>query len=233
VTQPHVPGWLEDAVAHLVAVYEAEAVFLLAAPDATHAPPSPEQRLAVLVDNEAAPGRGLPPLYRWEPLEGYPGPVRFIRATLAELMAGAYGGGSAWGDLLQAAWPLHDPLGYERRMLAQRESMRIAPLETAVGAARNAVEEAKQAIAAGNAGVAHLLALRAGDELATWLARREGLPGMDAHAVVSSAGHLSPGVARAFAELLEAADSETRVEALGRFADAVDATLRLRNGQSS
>src|SRR5690606_10796724 len=98
--------------------------FLVGAQARGQETPATDFEILVIVDNERAPERGLAPRYRWESLDGFPGPVRYLRASLAELMAGAYGVNPRWLDLLAAAHPLHDPLDYRRRLDAQRSAAR-------------------------------------------------------------------------------------------------------------
>lgn len=227
--RPHIPAWLEDVANHLVIAHEAEAIFLVGSQARGTATPASDYDLLVLVDNEQVHERGLSPRYRWEVVEGFPGMVEFLRASMAELMAGAYSASPPWVDLLESAYPLHDPVDCKSRLDAQRAAARTPGTETLLQTVRASAERAAALHKAGSQAAAHLAALRIADELASWVTRQEGGSPLGPLGVAESIANLSPGAARAFAEVLQAADADERLEALTRFINAVESTMRLRH----
>lgn len=224
---PHIPAWLEDVTANLVATHESEAVLLVGSHARGTATPASGYDLLVIVDNDRVPERGIAPRYRWEQLDGFAAPVFYLRTSLAELMAGGYAASEPWVDLLHDTHVLHDPTGMRARIDAQRSAARTPGAESALAVARHDAGEALRLHSAGATVAAHLAAVRVADALGSWIAREAERSPLVARDVAGAVAQLSPGAARAFDEVLHASDAELRMAALERFIDAVEASLRL------
>ncbi|MDZ7729500.1 MAG: nucleotidyltransferase domain-containing protein [Dehalococcoidia bacterium] len=228
MAEPHVPGWLEDAVNAIVARHEAEAVFLVGSQARGHATPASDYDLLVLVDNASVARRGVPPRFRWQTLDGYPAPAKFLLSSVAELMAGLYSAGSEWRDLAESAHPLHDPPGYAPRITAQLTAGGSVTATDVLDRARGALSRARTA-AQSDGELAALVTVRAADDLAAWAATQAGRSALQPEAAILGLRALGPGPERAFRELL----GEPSVTALERLIGAIEASLRARGGSTS
>jgi alkylation response protein AidB-like acyl-CoA dehydrogenase len=222
MTSPHIPAWIEDVTAELSTRFEAEAVFLVGSRARDDDATAGAFELLVLVDNQSVESRGRSVDSRWESLDGFAGPVAFLRVSLAELLAGAYAGGTRWRDLVNEAHALHDPLGYAARILGQREQLPAPPIgmlfESALRSAGDVDELAQRDSLA-----AKLVVTSVAYEVAAAAAQVLG-NATTSTAVSASLRSLGPGPLRAYNEVL----AELTGDSLRRLIDVLKASLDLR-----
>ncbi len=159
MTVAHLPGWLADATELLSARYEAEAVLLGGSQARGDATPASDFDLLVLVDEERNTRQGWPMELRFEQLEGYPRPVDFVVASLAEVMAGLFAGHAGWTRFASAIHPVHDPFHMAPR-ISQRASARAHWEREMSMHLRHEIGRARGLLTAGDTAGAALIAAR-------------------------------------------------------------------------
>jgi hypothetical protein len=230
VTRPHLPPWLEDAVAVVVADHEAEAVFLVGPQAAGEAAPGSGYDLLAIVDNDRVAGTDRALEVRVRPLSGFERPVSVLTASLAEVMAGLYSGHAGWTAIAREAFPIFDPLDLMARLRSQVATLPPTDLPAHVASARADAQRAEELRNAGEELAAGLLLAEAALRLTRATAAYTGHPTMDPSRSVSALARFSPGGARALVSLLTGITFEQQIDALRQFADAVEAAHRLKDG---
>lgn len=144
---PHIPAWLGDAASVPLSTFEAEAVALVGAHARGAGGPADAYQLLVVVDDEHIERLGWPLATRWEALDAFPGPVAYLRATMAEVMAAIYCGHPEWALILDEITPLHDPLGIIARISSRLEVQAPVPGSARLEQAQKLADEAGTALA--------------------------------------------------------------------------------------
>lgn len=222
MTAPHIPSWLEDVTAELAARYEAEAIFLAGSRARGLEAPVLPFELLVLVDNDSSEQRGMGIDARWESLEGFAGPVRYLRAALAELLAGAYAGGPRWRDLVVEAYALHDPLNYAETIARRREQLPALRLASVLQSALRSADEA-EAVAGRDPLASRAMTASAVADVAAVVAQTLG-HGSEPAGIAASLRELGPGAQRAYSEAFTGEPAET----LRRLVNVLESSLSLR-----
>lgn len=155
----HLPSWLADVSQVLAARYEAEAILLAGSQARGDATPSSDYDLLVLVDEERNTRQGWPLELRFESFEGYPRPVEFVLASLAEVMAGLFAGHTGWQSIGSTLYPLLDPFQLAPRIV-ERASARANWQRELVAHHRHELGRARALLATGDAASAALIVAR-------------------------------------------------------------------------
>lgn len=155
----HLPSWLADVTQILAARYDAEAVLLAGSQARGDARPASDYDLLVLVDEEHNTRQGWPLELRFEQFEGYPRPVEFVLASLAEVMAGLFAGHPGWQAISTTLYPLFDPLHFTPRIV-ERASACANWRQDLVTHHRHELGRARALVATGDAASAALIVAR-------------------------------------------------------------------------
>ncbi len=222
MTSPHIPSWVEDVTAELAARYEAEAIFLAGSRARGLEAPVLPFELLVLVDNDNSEQRGMGIDARWESLEGFAGPVRYLRAALAELLAGAYAGGPRWRDLVVEAYALHDPLNYAETIARRRAQLPEPLLAGVLQAALRSADEA-EAVAGRDPLASRAMTASAVGDITSATAQTLG-HASDPPGIAAALRELGPGAQRAYSEAFTGEPAET----LRRLVNVLESSLALR-----
>jgi hypothetical protein len=224
---PHAPAWLEDVTSALVSRFDAEAVLLVGSQARGTARSESDYNLLVLVDE--APDAGAPLAHRLEAMPGFQKPVAYIRATLAEVMAGLFTGHPGWEALAVDVHPLHDPLGAAARMRDRLRTNAPGRFDRAAAIARESAEKVINAASLGRTLEAQLALV----EAVSTLAREAGRAVDPGEATPARLADVLQGLsatgARALRSALSAPDPSAGADSLVKAADLLQAAIRERS----
>ncbi len=222
----HIPAWLGDAASVLLADYSAEAIALVGAQARGTATPADPYSLLIIVDDEHIEQIGWPLEPRWQSLEGFARPVRYLRATMAEVMAALYCGHPAWVLLLPGISALHDPHGIVARIIARQEVVPAGFAALQLTHART-VADAGDGLAESAPGIAAATVARTHLALLDLVRRTGGLGDASDADVASYLERTAPEAHLALDQVILSGSVSSRVVALRRLIDGLE---NLRGG---